>query len=343
MSSPVNPDSASDHPPPLLEVCDLRVEYLTDGGARLAAVDGVTFDLRAGETLGLLGESGCGKSTLALTIPGLLPPAGRVASGAVRFRGRRLDDLDERQLEAIRGAEIAVIHQEPALALHPLKRVGEQIVEVLRAHRDWSKTRRRERARELLDEVGLAVGDGIGDAYPHQLSGGQRQRVVIAQALACEPALLIADEPTAALDVTTQDRILDLIRQLQRRHGLALIFISHDPRVVAAISDRVLVMYAAHAVEHGPARQVLEHPRHPYTEALLGCVPPLPSSGDPRDRRLPAIPGSPASLRQPPPGCRFEPRCARRMTVCAERAPAAVDPAASHSVACFLDEEAGDG
>ncbi len=332
--------ASADYPPTLLEVRDLRVEYSNDGESPVAALDGVSFTLGPGEALGLLGESGCGKSSLAQAIPGLLPSAGRIAQGSVSFRGQRLDQLGERRLEKIRGAEIALILQDPTLALHPLHRIGEQIVEVIRAHRSWGKQRCRERARRLLAEVGLSETDGLDAAYPHQLSGGQRQRVVIAQALACEPALLIADEPTASLDVTTQARILRLLHDLKRRYDLALLLISHDPQVVTDIADRILVMYAGRLIEQGPAERIASHPLHPYTEALWRCIPPLPSPDSERaGRELPAIPGTAPSPTSQPAGCRFAPRCPRRMTICTERSPEGVPQGADHTVHCFLHHE----
>ncbi len=274
---------------PLLQVEDLSVDYRDRKGDTVSALDTVSFELSAGETLGVLGESGGGKSTLALAILGLLPAAGRVTGGAVRFRGRRLDGLAEPELERVRGAEIGLVFQDPALALHPLRRVGEQVAEVVRAHRGWPKKRCRQEAGTRLAEVGLDVD--VAKAYPHQLSGGQRQRIVIAQALACRPALVIADEPTAALDVATQARVLELLSELRRRLKVALVLISHDPDVLAPLADRLLVIHAGRVVEAGPAARVLGAPRHPYTEALLSCLPPLPGSRPPgADRRLPVIP-----------------------------------------------------
>ncbi len=332
---------------PLLQVRDLSVEYQGADQEPFLALDGVSFDLAAGEALGVLGESGGGKSTLALAILGLLPPAGRVAGGSMHFRGRRLDRLEEPWLENIRGAQIALIFQEPNLALHPLRRVREQIVEVIRAHHRWPRKRCRERSAALLAEVGFTADGGPADggpadsgvarAYPHQLSGGQRQRVVIAQALACRPALLIADEPTAALDMTTQARVLALIKDLNQRRAVALLTISHDPEVLGAVADRLLVIYAGRVVEAGPAEQVLGAPLHPYTEALLGCLPPLPGQGDAgTDRRLPVIAGSAPTSRALPSGCCFAPRCRHQIPACDRQQPAWRTPRPGHAVRCIL-------
>ncbi len=334
----------------LLEIRGLKVDYRTPGESPVAAVDGLSFNLAAGEALGVLGESGCGKTSLALSIPGLLPPAGSVAGGSVRFRGEELLGLGERRLAEVRGAEIGLIFQEPTLALHPTRRVGSQIVEVIRAHRSWGRRRCREHAQAWLAEVGFDAGDRIGDAYPHQLSGGQRQRVVIAQALACRPALVIADEPTAALDSTTQAQILALLRKLKERFRMAFLYISHDPQVLAEIADRLLVMYAGRRVEQGPLEGVFREPLHPYTEGLLRCMPPPVASAPAGRRELPAIPGAAPVVRAPGPGspgggqvrgCRFAPRCGYEMERCSTRDPVRLRPRAEHSVWCFRHEACG--
>ncbi len=322
----------------------MKVRYRPPGEtlrSGVAAVDGISFDLPAGEALGVLGESGCGKTSLALAILGLLPPAGEIAGGEIRFQCRNLEGLPERRIEQIRGAEIGLIFQEPALALHPTRKIGEQVAEVLHAHRPWGWRRCREQARELLAEVDLEVEAGIGETYPHQLSGGQRQRVVIAQALACRPRLLIADEPTAALDTTTQARILALLRRLKRRLGTAFLFISHDPRVLAEIADRLLVMYAGQMVEEGPREQVLGEPFHPYTEALLRCLPTF-GAAEP-GRELHAIPGSAPMPRELlAAGCRFAPRCSYKMPICGAQDPPELGPRKSCRVWCFRYDEPDD-
>jgi len=325
---------------PLLEVRELSVHYRTDDETPVRALDALSFELAPGETMGVLGESGCGKTSLALAIPGLLPPAGSIAGGSVRFRGQELIKLDERRLERVRGAEIGLIFQEPTLALHPTRRVGSQIVEVIRAHRPWGRRRCRDESEAWLAEVGFAAGERIGDAYPHQLSGGQRQRIVISQALACRPSLVIADEPTAALDSTTQAQILALLRHLKERFRMALLYISHDPQVLAEIADRLLVMYAGRRVEQGPLERVFRKPLHPYTEGLLRCMPPLVASSPAGGRReLPAIPGSAPVVRDPEPGCRFAPRCPYRMERCTAHDPVRLRPEPGHSVWCFRHDE----
>ena len=260
---------------PLLEIRGLTVQYW-DAGEPTRALAGLDLGIEAGQRLGILGESGCGKTTLALTLLGLLPVNGRIAAGSVLFRGRELVDLEERQWQRLRGAEISLVFQEPALALHPTRRAGQQIAEVLRAHRAMDRRQRRDEVRRLLAEVGLGGEPQLQGAYPHQLSGGQRQRVVLAQALACRPARLIADEPTAALDATTEARILALLCRLCDEHGTTLVIISHDPRVLRRMARRVAVIHQGRVVEEGDAAAVLETPSHPHTAGLLACEPRLP-------------------------------------------------------------------
>ncbi len=266
---------------PVLAVRGLLVRYHAGrGAAPVVAVDGLSLEVGAGEVVGVLGESGSGKTSLALAVLGLLPSEGEIAAGSVAFRGRELVGLGERQLRRLRGAEVSLVFQEPALALHPMRRVGEQVVEVLRAHRRWKKRRARRAAEELLAEVGFRREDAVYHAYPHQLSGGQRQRIVIAQALACRPALVIADEPTASLDSTAQKQVLDLLRRLRERFGVAFLYISHDPLVMAEMADRLIVLHAGRSVEEGPCADVLARPRHPYTEGLLECLPEIPAASE---------------------------------------------------------------
>jgi peptide/nickel transport system ATP-binding protein len=272
-------------------------------------VDGVSLRVEKGRTLAIVGESGCGKSALALSIIGLLPaPRGRVVGGAVRFEGRDLTSLRAAQLDDVRGREIGMIFQDPLTALNPSFMVGRQLVETLRRHLPLSASAARQRAVELLEEVRIPSAERRMRAYPHQLSGGMRQRVMIALAIACGPRLLIADEPTTALDVTIQAEILDLLAELRVEHGMGMIIITHDMGVAAETADDVAVMYAGQIVELAAARQLFRRPEHPYTEALLGALPPLDGEGM-RHARLTAIPGRPPDLIDLPPTCRFRPRC----------------------------------
>jgi oligopeptide/dipeptide ABC transporter ATP-binding protein len=292
----------------ILEVNDLRTHFFTREGV-VQAVDGVTFALEKGQTLGLVGESGCGKSVTALSIMGLIPkPPARIVSGSVLFEGRDLVTLKDRQLEEIRGKEIAMIFQDPMTSLNPTLKISTQITEVLRRHLDMPKQQARRRAVELLEEVRIPKAAERLDDYPHRFSGGMRQRVMIAIALACNPKLLIADEPTTALDVTIQAGILDLLDDLRREHEMSMIIITHDMGVVAETADRIAVMYAGQIVEYAPALDLFAHPEHPYTSALLAALPQLEAE-DARGGRLTAIPGLPPSLVDPPDACRFAERC----------------------------------
>ena len=293
---------------PLLEVTNLATHFFTREGV-VRAVDGVSFAVERGRTLAIVGESGCGKSVTALSIMGLIPkPPARIVSGEVLFQGRDLTALDERKLEDVRGKEIAMIFQDPMTSLNPTLTIGTQVTEVLRRHLGSSRAEARERAVELLDEVGIPGAATRLDDYPHRLSGGMRQRVMIAMAIACNPSLLIADEPTTALDVTVQAQVLDLLDDLRREHDMAMLIITHDMGVVAEVADDVLVMYAGQVVEQAPAEELFERPEHPYTEALLGALPQLEGEGV-REGRLTAIPGRPPDLIDPPDVCRFAERC----------------------------------
>jgi oligopeptide transport system ATP-binding protein len=295
----------------LLEVDDLRTYFYTREGA-VQAVDGVSFHVEKGKTLGIVGESGCGKSVTALSIMGLIPkPPAKIVSGSVVFDGHELTTLSEHQLEDVRGKEIAMIFQDPMTSLNPTFKIGTQITETLRRHFDTPKEAARQRAVELLEEVGIPRAAERLDDYPHQFSGGMRQRVMIAIALSCNPKLLIADEPTTALDVTIQAQILDLLDKLRQEHEMAMIIITHDMGVVAEAADDVAVMYAGQIVEQAPALDLFENPEHPYTEALLGALPQLEGEGI-REGRLMSIPGRPPDLVNPPEGCRFAPRCRYR-------------------------------
>jgi oligopeptide/dipeptide ABC transporter ATP-binding protein len=287
------------------------------------AVDGVSFGVDKGKTLGVVGESGCGKSVTALSIVRLLPqPPARIVGGEVRFEGVDLVQLPESSLEDVRGNEIAMIFQDPMTSLNPTLRIGTQITETMVRHLGYSKDQARKRAIELLEEVRIPNAKDRLDDYPHRFSGGMRQRVMIAIAISCNPKLLIADEPTTALDVTVQAGVLDLLEELQEEHEMAMIVITHDMGVVAEVADDIAVMYAGQIVEQATALELFDHPEHPYTEALLGALPQIEGAGI-REGRLTAIPGRPPDLGNPPPACRFAPRCpfADRGDSCAKEMP----------------------
>jgi oligopeptide/dipeptide ABC transporter ATP-binding protein len=291
----------------LLEVEDLRTYFKTRAG-EVHAVDGVSFKLEERKTLGIVGESGCGKSVTALSIMGLVQMPGRVVSGSVRFNGRELTTLKRRQIENIRGMEIGMIFQDPMTSLNPTLTIGTQLTETLRRHLDLSRQAARKRAVELLEEVHIPNASRRLDDYPHRYSGGMRQRVMIAMAISCNPKLLIADEPTTALDVTVQAGVLDLLEELREEHAMAMIMITHNMGVVAETADDIAVMYAGQIVEEATAQDLFDRPEHPYTEALLGALPKL-DEPDARNGRLASIPGRPPDLLYPPEACRFAPRC----------------------------------
>ncbi|MDX6593447.1 MAG: oligopeptide transport system ATP-binding protein [Gaiellales bacterium] len=292
----------------LLEVNDLKTHFFTREGI-VRAVDGVSFSLEKGQTLGIVGESGCGKSVTALSIMGLIPkPPAKIVDGSVMFDGKDLTTLTERQLEDVRGRQIAMIFQDPMTSLNPTLTIGTQIIETLERHLGLGKTEARKRAVELLEEVRIPNAANRLNDYPHRYSGGMRQRVMIAIALSCRPQLLIADEPTTALDVTVQAQVLDLLDELRREYEMALILITHDMGVVAEAADDVAVMYAGQFVESAPVIELFDHPEHPYTEALLGALPQIEGEVS-RESRLVAIPGRPPDLINPPEACRFAPRC----------------------------------
>ncbi|MBL8698720.1 MAG: ABC transporter ATP-binding protein [Alphaproteobacteria bacterium] len=321
----------------LLEIDDLCVEFVTSRGV-IRAVDGISYKVHRGEIVAIVGESGCGKSVSSLAVMRLLAqPAGRIAGGRIRFDGRDLLALSAEEMRAIRGREIAMIFQEPMTSLNPVLAIGAQVMEPLQIHLGLGDAAARRRAAELLALVGITDPDRRLDQYPHQLSGGMRQRVMIAIALACDPKLLIADEPTTALDVTIQAQILELMKDLSRRLGIALVVITHNLGIVARYADRVNVMYAARIVESGTADEIFLRPRHPYTIGLMRSVPRLDR---PRDRRLETIEGLPPNLLAPPPGCRFAPRCRLVSTACDSVPPlAAVGP--DHLSACWRSAELG--
>jgi oligopeptide/dipeptide ABC transporter ATP-binding protein len=312
----------------MLEVKDLTVSFATDGGV-VRAVEGVSFGLAAGEVLAIVGESGSGKSVTAQTLIGLTRAPNATITGSVRFDGVELNGLDDEGLRGVRGERIAMIFQDPMTSLNPVYRVGDQMIEMIRAHRDVSKREARGRAVELLRSVGIPNPERRVHDYPHEFSGGMRQRVMIAMALSLDPDVLIADEPTTALDVTVQAQILRLLEQLNRERGLAVILITHDLGVVAEIADRVAVMYAGQIVEEATLEELFYDPRHPYTWGLLGSIARLDR---PNAERLAQIPGMPPSLLDPPTGCRFAPRCPHEFDKCSEPPPLERDR-------CWLDLE----
>jgi oligopeptide/dipeptide ABC transporter ATP-binding protein len=320
----------------LLDVQDLHVAYRTRAGGDYPALAGVSFGVQAGEILGVLGESGSGKSTLAAAMLRLLPANGKIQKGAVRFEGRDLLQAQPRELQKIRGGRVGLIFQEPSMALHPTIRVGEQVSDVLAAHLTMDRSERREKSLQVLATLFPSEAKRIAESYPHQLSGGQRQRVLMAQAIACGPAMVIADEPTASLDPSTQQEILGQFRVLRQKFGLAMILVTHNPAVLAGLADRMLVLYAGRVAEMGPTERVLAAPQHPYTQALLQCMPPrIAEKPFPRKSNLMVIAGDSPNLAQLGSGCRFEPRCKERMETCTKREPEEVQLSETHAVACF--------
>ena len=312
----------------MLEVRDLRVTIAREQGP-VTAVDGVSFQVERGQVLGLVGESGCGKSLTALALLQLTPPVAQV-TGSIRLDGRELVGLSDAALRPLRGAEIAMIFQEPMTALNPVMTVGAQVAEAVAAHRSVSRPQAWDRAVELLVEVGIAEPARRARDYPHQLSGGMRQRVMIAMAIACKPKVLVADEPTTALDVTIQAGILDLLRRLRTQHGMALLLITHDLGVVAEQADEVAIMYGGRIVEHAPTTALFAHPRHPYTIALLRSMPTLGAT----TARLTAIPGNVPGLGHLLSGCGFRDRCPQQTDECSRQAPPLRSLASGHAVAC---------
>jgi oligopeptide/dipeptide ABC transporter ATP-binding protein len=322
-------------PVPLLEVRDLRVVFASEAGPA-RAVDGVSLVIAPGETLGLVGESGCGKSVTALAILRLVDGAGgRVSGGDVLYRGRSLLGLSGSELRRVRGREIGIVFQDPTAALNPVFTCGDQVAEMFRVHLECSRSEARARALDMLRRVHLPDPERVARSYPHELSGGMNQRVMIAVALACGPSLLLADEPTTALDVTIQAQICELLLEIQAETGMALLLISHDLGLVAGLADRVALMYAGRIVEQGPLDRVLESPRHPYTLGLLRSIPSL----EPRAGRLTAIPGSVPHPARLPDHCRFHDRCAFRIERCRLEDPAPRRVAEGHEAACFVDVE----
>jgi oligopeptide/dipeptide ABC transporter ATP-binding protein len=324
-------------PQTVLQVDQLQTHFFTAVGT-VRAVDGVSYELKSGETLGVVGESGCGKSVSALSILRLVAnPPGRIVGGAIRFEGRNLLEVSETEMERIRGNEISMIFQEPMTSLNPLFTVGRQVSEAIALHQGLSRREAMDRAVEMLRQVYIPEPERRVHAYPHQLSGGMRQRVMIAMALSCNPKVLIADEPTTALDVTIQAQILDLMRELQKAFGTAIVLITHDMGVVAENADRVVVMYAGRKVEEAPAADLFDNPGHPYTRGLLGSIPHLDTAArsDGSRARLAEIKGMVPSLFDLPPGCSFAPRCGFATDRCRTAAPELAEQRPGHWVACW--------
>jgi peptide/nickel transport system ATP-binding protein/oligopeptide transport system ATP-binding protein len=319
----------------LLDVQGLTTAFMT-GRGEITAIEEVSFSLKEGEILGIVGESGSGKSVTALTIMGLLPtPPARIAAGKVLFQGQELTKLSSRELQRIRGPGIAMIFQEPMTSLNPVFSIGDQIMETIKAHESLPAAALRKRAIDMLDKVGIPSAARRLDDYPHQMSGGQRQRVMIAIALACNPKLLIADEPTTALDVTIQAQILDLLMDLRDEFRMAIMIITHNMGVIAETADRVLVMYAGRVIEEAPVARVFDHPIHPYTRGLLECVPSITE-----DRaRLIAIPGTLPDPARRPPGCRYSVRCRYAQPSCSDALPPLILEEADHWAACLRAKE----
>jgi peptide/nickel transport system ATP-binding protein len=315
---------------PVLSVRNLKVEFASRRGV-LHAIDGVSFDIAKGEVLGVVGESGAGKSVTGLAVIGLIDPPGRIAGGEILLSGLRIDNMPPEELRRIRGKRIGTIFQDPLTSLNPLYRIGDQIVETLRTHTNLSESAARKRAIDLLAEVGIPAPEKRVDGYPHEFSGGMRQRVVIALAICAEPELIIADEPTTALDVSVQAQIIALIKRLGRDHGTAVMLVTHDMGVIAETCDRVAVMYSGRIAEIGPVRDVVQHPLHPYARGLMGAIPTLAGTAE----RLVQIPGSMPRLSAIPPGCAFNPRCTSVFERCRVERPNPL-PHGTQQVACHL-------
>jgi peptide/nickel transport system ATP-binding protein len=315
---------------PVLSVRNLKVEFVTRRGT-LRAIDDVSFDIAPGEVLGVVGESGAGKSLTGTAIIGLIDPPGRIAGGEILLQGKRIDNLDKESLRKIRGKRIGMIFQDPLTSLNPLFKISEQLVETIQTHSDMNASQARQRAIDLLIEVGIPAPEKRIDGYPHEFSGGMRQRVVIALALAAEPELIIADEPTTALDVSVQAQIITLLKKLCRERGTAVMLVTHDMGVIAETADRVAVMYAGRIAEIGPVREVVQHARHPYAKGLMGAIPTLEATAS----RLVQIPGSMPRLTAIPRGCAFNPRCSEVFARCHVERPEPITVGKSE-VACWL-------
>jgi peptide/nickel transport system ATP-binding protein len=324
--------------PPLLEIRGLRTHFATDDGV-VQAVDGVDLSIERGETLGVVGESGCGKTVTAMSVLKLIPmPPGKIVAGEILYQGRDLVPLDTGEMDRIRAKDIAMVFQEPMTSLNPVYTIGEQIAEVVRKHEGLGRKAAIDKTVEMLRLVQIPNPDKRFNDYPHQFSGGMRQRVMIAMALSCNPKLLIADEPTTALDVTIQAQILELLQDMKQRFGMAIMLITHAMGVVAETAQRVVVMYAGKVIEEAPVERLFANPRHPYTQGLIRPIPRIDTAAT-HKARLEAIPGVVPSLLRPPPGCRFAARCRYAMAKCREAVPPLIDIGGGHKVACVLVQD----
>lgn len=319
----------------LLEIKDEHLSFFTPAG-EVKALNGVSFSMEEGEVLGIVGESGSGKSVTAYSIMGLTAYPGKLVSGTVHFNGHEIEKMDEKAFRKIRGNEVSIIFQDPMTSLNPVYTIGNQIAEVILLHTDKNKAQAQERAKELLELVGINEPEKRLNQYPHELSGGMRQRVMIAIALACEPKLLIADEPTTALDVTIQAQILELMQELRKKLGMSIIMITHDLGVVASICEKIAVMYAGHIVEYGTTDEIFYNPGHEYTKGLINSIPKLNAT---EKERLIPIEGQPVDLLNPPAGCPFAPRCANCMKVCLREMPPRTDLSETHYTNCWLHQK----
>ncbi|MEM5947567.1 ABC transporter ATP-binding protein [Spirochaetia bacterium 38H-sp] len=323
----------------VLEVENLHTYFKTDNGV-VKAVNGVSFKLKQGEILGIVGESGCGKSVTSLSLMKLVPsPPGKIVEGSIKYKGHDLIKYSEKDMQKIRGKDISMIFQDPMTSLNPFLRVSTQMIEAIMLHQKTDKEAAKKRAIDMLSQVGIPAPEKRIDSYPHQFSGGMRQRVMIAMALSCDPHILIADEPTTALDVTIQAQILELIKELSSKFGTSVIMITHDLGVVAGMCDRVNVMYAGKIVEHSPTYELFEKPAHPYTEALISAVPRLDR---PSEERLNSIPGQPPNLINLPDCCPFYPRCPKVMDICKKQSPPEFKIAEDRTVRCWLHKDKGE-
>jgi len=330
-----------DAPIPLLEVEGLKVEFKTRQGIA-KVLEGVNFSLEPGKTLGIVGESGCGKSMTALSIMRLVPiPPGKISAGSIRLKGEDLLQVNEKRMREVRGKDISMIFQEPMTSLNPVYSIGYQIAETVRVHEGLSRKAAYDRAIEMLKAVNIPAAEKRVREFPHQMSGGMRQRVMIAMALACQPSVLIADEPTTALDVTVQAQVFDLLKELQKKTDTTIILITHDMGAIAEMADRIMVMYAGRAVEEGTDEEILTDPKHPYTQGLISCVPHMEDKPTTKRAALTIIPGVVPALVDLGSGCSFAPRCRHTTDRCRHEMPRSLSVGGGHRIACWLYEEEG--